>query len=35
MGWTYEDYLSQPQDFVLILIELLRAEIQHQNSAVQ
>lgn len=26
MGWTYEQYLSQPQAFVFMLFELLRAE---------
>lgn len=35
MGWTYEDYLSQPQEFVLMLLELLRAEQQHGEHAVQ
>ena len=34
MGWTYETYLSQPQEFVLMLMELLRAETQHANSKV-
>ena len=35
MGWTYEEYLSQPQDLVLILMEYLKAEKRHANSAVQ
>jgi hypothetical protein len=35
MGWTYEEYLSQPQAFILMLIELFRAEAQHANSQVQ
>jgi hypothetical protein len=35
MGWTYEEYLSQPQEFVFILMELLRAESAHAKSALQ
>lgn len=35
MGWGYETYLSQPQEFVFMLMELRRAEIQHSNNAVQ
>jgi hypothetical protein len=35
MGWTYEDYLSQPQEFVFMLLELSRAEAQHARGAVQ
>ena len=26
MGWTYEEYLSQPTWFILVLLELFRAE---------
>jgi hypothetical protein len=38
MGWTYEEYLSQPSWFVVMLLELLellRAETQHVDRAVQ
>lgn len=35
MGWDYETYLSQPQEFILILFELLRAESEHRKNAVQ
>jgi hypothetical protein len=34
MAWTYEDYLSQPPWFVSMLLELMRAEINHANSRV-
>ena len=34
MGWDYETYLSQPTGFILMLMELLRAEAQHANSQV-
>jgi hypothetical protein len=29
MGWSYETYLDQPQEFVFMLMELLRAERKH------
>jgi hypothetical protein len=34
MAWTYEEFLAQPQWFVLMLLELLRAEAKHANSKV-
>jgi hypothetical protein len=34
MSWTYEDYQSQPPWFVLMLLELIRAEANHANSKV-
>jgi hypothetical protein len=34
MGWTYEEYLSQPTWFILMLMELFRAEAQHANGKV-
>jgi hypothetical protein len=34
MGWTYETYLSQPQEFIFILLEMLKAEAHHANSKV-
>jgi hypothetical protein len=35
MGWSYEEYLSQPQEFTLMLYELLRAESEHEKNTVQ
>ena len=35
MSWTYEEYLDQPQEFILMLFELLRAESRLAKSAVQ
>jgi hypothetical protein len=32
MGWDYETYLSQPQEFVFMLMELMRAESQRPGS---
>jgi hypothetical protein len=32
MGWDYEQYLSQPQEFIFMLMELLRAEAAHRNQ---
>ena len=34
MGWTYEEYLSQPEWFILMLMELFRAEGAHANGKV-
>jgi hypothetical protein len=34
MGWTYEEYLSQPEWFILMLMELFRAEAAHANGKV-
>lgn len=34
MHWTYENFLDQPNWFVVLLLELLRAEAQHANSKV-
>jgi hypothetical protein len=31
MRWTYEEYLSQPTWFILMLLELFRAETQEAN----
>jgi hypothetical protein len=33
MGWGYEEYLSQPQEFIFMLLELMRAEAQHAKAA--
>lgn len=35
MGWTYEDYQSQPSWFVFMLLELFRAEAEHARTTVQ
>jgi len=35
MGWTYEQYLDQPQEFILMLLELLKAEGEQRKKAVQ
>jgi hypothetical protein len=35
MGWDYETYLAQPQEFILMLFELLRAQGERQKNAVQ
>jgi hypothetical protein len=32
MGWTYEEYLSQPTAFILVLLGLFHAEGEHQQS---
>jgi hypothetical protein len=35
MGWTYEEYLSQPDWFIFMLAELFRAEAQYGRGTVQ
>jgi hypothetical protein len=35
MHWTYEEYLSQPPHFILMLFELLRAQAEHSKTAVE
>jgi hypothetical protein len=35
MGWTYEEYLRQPQEFIYMLLELLKAEAEHSRRALQ
>jgi hypothetical protein len=32
MSWTYEEYLSQPTWFILMLLALFHAEAQHSQS---
>jgi hypothetical protein len=31
MGWTYEEYLSQPTWFVAMLFEMMRAEARQSG----
>jgi hypothetical protein len=35
MGWKYEEYLSQPTWFILMLMELLQAEVHEANRRSQ
>lgn len=35
MGWTYEEYLSQPTWFAFMLIQMMKAEGYHRKDGLQ
>jgi len=35
MGWTYDEYLSQPLPFLWALTGMLKAENEHQKNGVE
>ena len=35
MGWTYDDYMSQPAYFVELIYEILQGERQAQKKALK